>query len=55
MSVTVVLSISFDRDVSQFCNLIFMNSSPDNQHLFVNKKRKVFEILEHLPYAKCTK
>ena len=40
MSVTVVLSISFDRDESQFCNLIFMNSSPDNQHFICEQKEK---------------
>ena len=27
-----------------------MNSRPDNQHSFENKKRKVIKILEHLPY-----
>ena len=30
----------------------FVNWSPDNQHLFENRKRKAFETLEHLvlPY-----
>ena len=27
-----------------------MNFSPDNKHIFKNRKRKAFEILENLPY-----
>ena len=29
----------------------FVNSSPNNPHLFENRKRKVFEILEHFQYV----
>ena len=34
-----------------YLNKHFVNSSPDNNILFENTKRKVFEILEHLPYC----
>ena len=30
----------------------FVNSSPDYHHLVGNRKRNVFEVLEHLPYLK---
>ena len=28
----------------------FTNSSPENQYFIENRMRKVFEIIEHLPY-----
>ena len=28
-----------------------LSLSPDIQHFFENRKRKVFEVLEHLPYS----
>ena len=34
-----------------FSDKHFVSSSPDNQHFFENRKRKVSEILEHLLYV----
>ena len=33
-----------------FSDKPFVSFSPDNQHMFENRKRKLFQILEHLPY-----
>ena len=34
-----------------YSDMYFVNYSPDNQQLVKNRKRKVLEILEHLPYV----